>query len=139
MKKLETEKFINHLLNIAVVHKMEAVTATNGKLSTSQKVLDYEIDGQQKSLFIDWRSDEQMRKGVFSYSQDFVKSAKEQYEMIVIANAENPYDNLRWFPSQTADFAVSYMEDDTEPIYTIDYSKKHNYSKRYEKENDRRD
>ena len=135
MKKLETEKFIEHLLKVAVAHTMGA-EAENGKLSPTMKVFDYTANGKTKSLYIDWRSREQMRKGVFSYSQDFVKSAKEQYEMIVIANAENPYDNLRWFPSQTADFAVSYIEDDAEPVYTIDYSKKHNYSKRYEKENE---
>lgn len=137
MKKLETEKFINHLLNIAVVHKMEAVTATNGKLSPSMRVLDYTIDGQQKSLFIDWRSDEQMRRGVFSYSKDFVSDMKKQYEMVVIVNTEAHTDCLRWFPSQIDNdtrFTKSYLENDAEPIYTVNFNNP-NYSKRYEKEN----
>lgn len=136
MTKIETEKFIEHLLNIAIAHRMEAVCAENGVLSPNMRIMDYEVDGTQKSLYIDWRTAEQMRGGIFSYSRDFVTDAKGQYEMVVIVNEQNPTDCLRWFPSQIEDFTISYMEDDTEPIYTIDYSKKHNYSKRYEKENE---
>ena len=140
MKKIETQKFVEHLLNIAVAHRMDE-TAENGKLSATMKVFDYTANGKTKSLYIDWRSREQMRRGVFSYSQDFVKSAKEQYEMIVIANAENPCDCLRWFPSQINSdtrFVKSYLEDDAEPIFTINFNNP-NYSKRYETENDRTD
>ena len=141
MTKFETQKFVEHLLNIAVAHRMEAITATNGTLSTSQKVLDYEIDGQQKSLFIDWRTAEQMRGGIFSYSRDFVTDAKGQYEMIVIVNEHSHTDCLRWFPSQIDSdtrFSKSFLEDDTEPIFTINFNNP-NYSKRYETENDRTD
>lgn len=141
MTKIDTQKFVKHLLNIAVAHKMEAVTATNGKLSTSQRVLDYEVDGTQKSLYIDWRTAEQMRGGIFSYSRDFVTDAKGQYEMVVIVNEQNHTDCLRWFPSQTDSdtrFSKSFLEDDTEPIFTVNFNNP-NYSKRYETENDRTD
>ena len=135
MQKLDRQKFIEHLLKVAVAHTMEA-EAKNGKLSASMRVLDYTIDGQQKSLFIDWRSDEQMRRGVFSYSKDFVTDAKEQYEMIVIVNTEDPTDCLRWFPSQIDNdtrFSKSHLEDDAEPIFTINFNNP-NYAKRYETE-----
>ena len=116
MTKIETEKFIEHLLNIAIAHRMEAVCAENGVLSPNMRIMDYEVDGTQKSLYIDWRTAEQMRGGIFSYSRDFVTDAKGQFEMIVIVNEHNHTDCLRWFPSQIDSdtrFSKSFLEDDT--------------------------
>ena len=137
MTKIETEKFVEHLLNIAVAHRMDE-TAENGKLSPTMKVFDYTANGKQKSMYIDWRSQEQMRRGVFSYSKDFVTDVKKQYEMIVIVNTEDHTDCLRWFPSQINSdtrFTKSYLENDAEPIYTVNFNNP-NYGKRYEKENE---
>lgn len=120
----ERQALTAHLLEVAVCHFI-GEEATNGKLSPSNSVFDYEIDGENKSLYIDWRNQEQMYKGIFSYSSEFMETAKDLYEMVIIANESNIYDTLRFF-AQRADkdtrFTKSYLEDEKEPIWTIDFT-----------------
>lgn len=132
LTKMQEQAFIARLLEVASYHTIGAKTR-NGKLTSSQKVFDYEIDGEQKSLYVDWRNEQQMKKGLFSYSNEFMITAKEHYSMVVIANTSNPFDMLRWFPDTENDsrFSISYLEDEKEPIYTIKFDNPE-YRNRYE-------
>ena len=121
LSKIEKQQLIAHLSEVAVAHLIGA-QAKNGKLSESCKVFEFELDGKCKSLYIDWRSHEQMACGRFSYSQEFIQSAKE-YDMIIIVDESDFHHCLRFFP-QEADsgrFAKSWLEDDTEAVYTINF------------------
>ena len=135
LSKIEKQQLVAHLTeNVCAAHTITA-SAKNGVISPSLKILDYSIDGVPKSLLLDWRSQEQMQVGKFSYSQEYLDSAKD-YEMVVIVNEATPTDNLRWFPNQVEGdprFTKTYLEDDDEAVYTIDFSFDNpDYQKRYE-------
>ena len=119
LSKIEKQQLVAHFSEVAVAHLIGA-EARNGKLSESCQVFDYELDGKCKSLYIDWRTHEQMTCGRFSYSAEFIESARE-YEMVVILNESDFHHCLRWFPeeAESGRFAKSWLEDDTEAIYTI--------------------
>ena len=134
LTSVQRQKLVAHFSEVAVAHLI-AAEAKNGVISPSLKILDYSIDGVPKSLLLDWRSQEQMQVGKFSYSQEYLDSAKD-YEMVVIVNEATPTDNLRWFPNQVEGdprFTKTYLEDDDEAVYTMDFSFDNpDYQKRYE-------
>ena len=121
LSKIEKQQLVAHLSEVAVAHLIGA-QAKNGRLSESCKVFDYELDGKCKSLYIDWQSHAQMTCGRFSYSQEFIESAKE-YEMVVIVDESDFHHCLRFFPAEVESgrFAKSWLEDDDEAIYTINF------------------
>lgn len=121
LTSVERQKLVAHLSEVAVAHLIGA-EAKNGRLSESCQVFDYELDGKCKSLYIDWRSHEQMTCGRFSYSAEFMQAAKD-YEMVVILDESDFHHCLRWFPeeAESGRFVKSYLEDDDEAIYTINF------------------
>ena len=127
LSKIEKQQLVAHFSEVAVAHLIGAETR-NGKLSESCQVFDYELDGKRKSLYIDWRTHEQMTCGRFSYSAEFIESARE-YEMVVILDESDFHHCLRWFPeeAESGRFAKSWLEDDTEAIYTIDFNNSHRH------------
>ena len=127
LSKIEKQQLVAHFSEVAVAHLIGA-EAQNGRLSESLRVFDYELDGKRKSLYLDWRSHAQMTCGRFSYSQEFIESARE-YEMVVILDESDFHHCLRWFPeeAESGRFAKSWLEDDTEAIYTIDFNNSHRH------------
>lgn len=121
LTSVEQQNLVAYLSEVAVYHLIGA-EAKNGKLSESLRVFDYTIDGKCKSLYIDWRTHEQMACGRFSYSQEFIESAQ-AYDMIIIIDESDFHHCLRWFPeeAESGRFSTSYLEDDTEAIYTINF------------------
>ena len=122
LTEVQRQKLVAHLSEVAVAHLIGA-EARNGKLSDSCQVFDYELDGKRKSLYIDWRSHEQMTCGRFSYSAEFIQAAKD-YEMVVILDESDFHHCLRFFPAEAESgrFVKSYLEDDDEAIYTIHFN-----------------
>ena len=122
LSKIEKQQLVAHFSEVAVAHLIGA-EAQNGKLSDSLRVFDYELDGKRKSLYIDWRSHEQMTCGRFSYSQEFIESAR-GYDMVVIIDESDYHHTLRFFPAEAESgrFVKSWLEDDDEAIYTIHFN-----------------
>ena len=122
LTEVQRQKLVAHFSEVAVAHLIGA-EAQNGKLSESCQVFDYELDGKCKSLYIDWRTHAQMTCGRFSYSAEFIESARE-YEMVVILDESDFHHCLRWFPeeAESGRFSTSYLEDDDEAIYTIHFN-----------------
>ena len=128
LTKQQRQQLAAILDEAAVCHLIGEVKAENGKFSPNNRIYDYQLHGEEKSLYIDWRSHAQMTCGRFSYSQEFIESAKE-YEMVVIVDESDFHHCLRFFP-QEADsgrFVKSYLEDDDEAIYTITFNNSHRH------------
>lgn len=123
LTEVQRQKLVAHLSEVAVAHLIGA-EAQNGKLSESCQVFDFDLNGKRKSLYIDWRTHEQMACGRFSYSAEFIESARE-YDMVVIVDESDFHHCLRWFPAEAESgrFVKSWLEDDTDAIYTIDFNK----------------
>lgn len=112
---------------VAYLSEIIGAKAANGKFSPSFRVFDYKCDGKRKSLYLDWRTRSQMQCGVFSYSGEFVRFAKAQYETVVVLNQDDLSKMAQWQPKQSDDeprFMKSYLEEDNEPIYTFVTTKK---------------
>ena len=122
LSKIEKQQLVAHFSEVAVAHLIGA-EAQNGRLSESCKVFEFELDGKCKSLYIDWRSHEQMTCGRFSYSQEFIESAR-GYDMVVIIDESDYHHTLRFFPAEAESgrFVKSWLEDDDEAIYTIHFN-----------------
>lgn len=119
-------------LLVAYLSELIGAEAANGKFSPSFRVFDYEGGGKRKSLYLDWRTQSQMRNGVFSYSGEFVSFAKKEYEAVIILNEDDFSMAKQWLPKQADTeprFIKSCLEGDGEPIYTLifDNSKLYGY------------
>lgn len=122
LSKIEKQQLVAHFSEVAVAHLIGA-QAKNGRLSESLRVFDYELDGKCKSMYLDWRSHEQMTCGRFSYSAEFIESAR-GYDMVVIIDESDYHHTLRFFPAEAESgrFVKSWLEDDDEAIYTIHFN-----------------
>ena len=117
---------------VAYLSELIGAEAANGKFSPSFRVFDYDSGGKRKSLYLDWRTQSQMRNGVFSYSDEFVSFAKKEHEAVIILNEDDFSMAKQWLPKQADSeprFIKSCLEEDCEPIYTIifDNSKIYGY------------
>lgn len=108
---------------VAYLRELIGAEATNGKLAPSLRVYDYKQNGKLKSIYLDWRTNSEMQRGVFSYTGDFYDWVKESFEIVIILNKDNISDVIQWHPKQADNdkrFIKSYLEEeDNEPIYII--------------------
>lgn len=123
--KAQKQHFIEHILKLVSSLYVDGTEATNGKLCKGNIVFDYQIEGEPNSVLLDWRSKEQMKGGKFAYSDELMQTAKEHYQMVVICDKSNPYNNLVFFPLQadaSPKFSTCYLEDENIPIHIVDFT-----------------